>query len=143
MREASRLLIDDLQRAEPLLIAAHASQQQRFREHANLSEWRPQLVRYARNEVRPEARELALAAQLHHADDRERDAQREDPEQQGHALARWLTDEQRLGERRPQRDDALEPTEVVELEPPCVRRRVLLARLEDLVSAAVVHLHRE
>src|SRR6187551_3217376 len=88
MRQTSRFLIDDLQRSQSLLLAPYATQQQRFREHANLRQWRAQLVRYARDEIRSKARQLALAPQLHDADRGETHTQREHPKQEWQSLTR-------------------------------------------------------
>jgi hypothetical protein len=71
------------------------------------------------------------------------DAQREHAEQEWKTLARELTDEQHLRECRPERHDALETAEVVELVGAGVRIRVLHLRLEHEMPAAIEHLHGE
>src|SRR4029079_10143200 len=97
---------------------------------AHLGERCAQLVRHAGDEVGSEPRQLALTSEVHYVNGREPDAQREDAQQEWKTLARELSDEQRLRECRPKRDDALETAEVVELVGAGVRIRVLYVRLQ-------------
>src|SRR5690606_35490890 len=59
--QATRLLVDDLQSATPLDVAAHPPEQQRPREHPDLRQRGAQLVRDARYEVAAQLHQLRLA----------------------------------------------------------------------------------
>ena len=64
MAEASRFLIDDVERAAMLLRGADPSHAEQLGKHADLRERRAQLVRDAGHEVGAQARERGFASQL-------------------------------------------------------------------------------
>ena len=78
--QAPRLLVDDGQRAAPLLVRADAVEQQRLREHPDLRQRRAQLVRDAGHEVGAHARQRPLAPDLENGRHQEhgRDGQQHD-----------------------------------------------------------------
>jgi hypothetical protein len=63
--EAPRLVHDGFHREAPIGVGAHAAERQRLAEQQDLREWRSELVRHARREVRPQTCQLVLAPQLH------------------------------------------------------------------------------
>ena len=103
MCQPARFLIDDGQRAAPLLFGSHSSECQRFREHPNLREWRPQLVRDAGDEVGAQPGELRFAPQLEQRGADQGGGQSEHAEDQRQPRFRQPPDDQFIGDRSAQR----------------------------------------
>ncbi len=77
MTQTPRFLLDDLQRAAALVLRSYSSEEQCLAEKPDLCERRPQLVRHAGHEIRPQARQVVLAAKLLNRDGQEPGGQRE------------------------------------------------------------------
>ncbi len=99
MGQAPSLLVDDRQRAAALFVGSNPSECQGLREHADLREWRPELVRNARDEVGAQPGQLGLAAQLEQRSADQRRGQPQQAEDQRQPRLGQASDDQLIGHR--------------------------------------------
>ena len=104
VREAAGFLVDDLERAAPLCLAADAAQQQRLAEHADLRQGRAQLVGDAGDEIGAQAGQVVLAAQLHQRGDDEPGGEQQHPQHVRQPRAGQAPDHELVGDGGAQRD---------------------------------------
>lgn len=84
VHQAPAFLHDHISRRSALAVAADAPEIERFGEQQDLRQWRPELVRHARDEISAQPRELVLATQLHHGDDDHRRREHEKSDEPRH-----------------------------------------------------------
>jgi hypothetical protein len=103
--QPARLAVHDAREVSAFLGRPFAAVHQRLGERRHVGERRAQLVRHARDELRPQPRQLAPAAQLIERDGREHGRDRQQREQGGGRIGRRTAEESRRGQPRIHRGD--------------------------------------